>query len=343
MNDEEETLREIFSAHEYLAPDPVAVRAGIRNRARAYARRRKAAQAAGGAVLGAGLVTVGVAAPYLARNTSTHATAGVSALGVAPATASPSPVSSQDVDQALNAYFNAGYTYDDAMQLAKLWNMPDNTVATKVKAAAGQRLLAGEQLPIKPGSTPASPVDAAESADVNAFFDAGYTYDDALSLAKMWNSADAYHAKVTGGQKLLAGETLPIKPGSTASSIEGAPVPSLNGQDGTDIDAFFNAGYTYDDAVQLGKLWKMSDLYQVKATAGEKVAAGETLPIAPGSTATDKKNAAESAGVEAFFNAGYSYDDAVELGKLWKNSNTYQVKITAGQKLIAGETLPIKP
>jgi hypothetical protein len=341
MNDEEEMLRDVFSAHEYLAPDPVAVRAGIRNRARAYRRRRKAAQAAGGAVLGAGLVTVGVAAPYLARNASTHGTSSVSALGVAPATTSPSPISSQDADRALNAYFNAGYNYDDAMQLAKLWNMSDDALA--VKTAAGQKLLAGQQLPIKPSSTPASQVDAAESADVNAFFDAGYTYDDAVRLAQLWKSADAYHAKVTGGQKLLAGETLPIGPGSTPSSIEGAPAASLDSQDTADMDAFFNAGYTYDDAVQLGKLWKMSDLSQIKATAGKKVAAGETLPIAPGSTATDKQNATESADVEAFFNAGYTYDDAVRLGQMWNNANTYQVKVTAGQKLIAGETLPIKP
>jgi hypothetical protein len=341
MNEEEEMLREVFSAHEYLAPDPVAVRAGIRNRARAYARRRKAAQAAGGAVLGAGLVTAGVAAPYLARNATTHGTSSVSALGAAPTTTSPSPVSSQDADRALNAYFNAGYNYHDAMQLATLWNMPDDALA--VKTAAGQKLLAGQQLPIKPSSTPASPVDAAESADVNAFFNAGYTYDDALKLARLWKSADAYHAKVTGGQKLLAGETLPVKPGSTPSSIEAAPSLGFDSQDAADIDAFFNAGYTYDDAVQLGKLWNNSDLYDVKASAGKKVAAGETLPIAPGSTATDKKNAAEAANVEAFFNAGYTYDDAVQLGKLWNNSDTYQVKVAAGQKLIAGETLPIKP
>jgi hypothetical protein len=279
MNEEEEMLRELFSAHEYLAPDPVAVRAGIRNRARAYARRRKAAQAAGGAVLGAGLVTAGVAAPYLARNTSTHGTSSVSALGVAPASTSPSPISSQDVNRALIAYFNAGYTYDDATQLAKVWNMPDDALA--VKTAAGQKLLAGQQLPIKPSATPAGPVDAAEAADVNAFFSAGYTYDDALELAQLWKSADAYHAKVTGGQKLLAGDTLPVAPGSTSSSVEGAPAPGVDSSAARDIDAFFNAGYTYDDAVQLGKLWNNSDTYQVKVAAGQKLIAGETLPIKP--------------------------------------------------------------
>jgi hypothetical protein len=30
------------------------------------------------------------------------------------------------------------------------------------------------------------------------------------------------------------------------------------------------------------------------------------------------------------------------LGKLWKDSDTYQVKIDAGKKLIAGQPLPFK-
>ena len=47
---------------------------------------------------------------------------------------------------------------------------------------------------------------------MDAFFAAGYDYDDAVQLAKLWKKADAYQAKVEGGKRLLAGETLPIKP-----------------------------------------------------------------------------------------------------------------------------------
>jgi hypothetical protein len=36
--------------------------------------------------------------------------------------------------------------------------------------------------------------------------------DDAVKLAKLWHLKDAYAAKVAGGEKLLAGQTLPIKP-----------------------------------------------------------------------------------------------------------------------------------
>ena len=349
MNDEDELLHEVFKAHEYLAPDPVAVRAGIRNRARAYARRRKAAQAAGGAVLGAGLVTVGVAAPYLARNASNHSTSGVAALGapssgaVTSAAASsptplPSPVSSQEAQRALDAYFAAGYDYNDAMQLAVLWKMPND--ALTVKTAAGEKLLAGESLPIKPSSGPVSSASAAEVDATNAFFNAGYTYDDALKLAELWTLPDAYHAKVTGGQKLLAGQTLPIKPGSTPSSIE---TTSPAGLADSALTAYFNAGYDYNDAMQLAKLWNMTDPAAVKTTAGEKLLAGQTLPIKPSGTPVSTPSAQETADINAFFNAGYTYNDAVQLAGLWKLADAYHAKITGGQKLLAGQTLPIKP
>lgn len=350
MNDEDEMLRDVFKAHEYLAPDPVAVRAGIRNRARAYARRRKAAQAAGGAVLGAGLVTAGVAAPYLARNATSHSTSGVAALGAPTAstassdtaatspTPMPSPLSSQDAQRALDAYFNAGYDYNDAMQLAVLWNMPNDALAVKTKA--GEKLFTGQKLPIPPSSTPASPTSVAEQNDTNAFFNAGYTYDDALKLAQLWNEPDAYHAKITGGQKLLAGQTLPIKPGSTPSSIE---TTSPAGIADSALTAYFNAGYDYNDAMQLAKLWNMTDPAAVKTAAGQKLLAGQTLPIKPSGTPVSTPSAQETADINAFFNAGYTYNDAVQLASLWKLADPYHAKITGGQKLLAGQTLPIKP
>ena len=56
------------------------------------------------------------------------------------------------------------------------------------------------------------PYNSTTDADVNAFFAAGYTYDDAVTLSKMWSISDTYQVKVDAGQKLLAGQTLPIKP-----------------------------------------------------------------------------------------------------------------------------------
>ena len=75
---------------------------------------------------------------------------------------------------------------------------------------AGKRLLAGQKLPIKPD--PASARAGLESRRVDAFFGAGYDYDDAVRLAKIWKEKDAYGAKVEGGKRLLAGQTLPFRP-----------------------------------------------------------------------------------------------------------------------------------
>ena len=105
------------------------------------------------------------------------------------------------------AFLFAGYDWDDAVKLAKIWKIAD---VNDAKAEAGRRLLAGQQLPIKP--SPKNVASALEAKRVNAFFDAGYDYGDAVKLAKIWKTADPYTAKVRAGKKLLAGDPLPIRP-----------------------------------------------------------------------------------------------------------------------------------
>jgi uncharacterized protein YciW len=258
---------------------------------------------------------------------------------------SPSPLTSAQQDQAISAYFAAGYDYNDALALAQLWHMSGDP--STIKAEAGRLLLAGQKLPFAASATGVA--TAAQDADLNAFFAAGYTYEDAVGLAQLWKMTDPYQAKIDAGAKLVAGVALPLKPGSQPT----APTVATSSSDSVstaDLNAYFAAGYTYEDALGLGTLWKDSDTYQVKVDAGAKLLAGETLPVAPGSQPTPaaeiSANAAASASdaaVAAYFSAGYTYDDAVTLGTLWKDSDTYQVKIDAGQKLLAGQTLPIKP
>jgi hypothetical protein len=214
-----EQLREAFEAHENLAPDPAAVYARVQELARTYKRRRRGAQAAGGAVLGAGLIAGAINLPALLPG-QPATTVTMVAPGAAP-TSSPSPKLSapalspaeQRLQKEWDAYFGAGYGYDDAVKLAKIWHSKAEIGA--VKAEAGRRLLAGKKLPIKPG--PESPATGGgtaskEAAQVDAFFAAGYDYTDAVKLAKLWKQSDPYQAKVLGGKKLLAGDTLPIRP-----------------------------------------------------------------------------------------------------------------------------------
>ncbi|MFD0481764.1 hypothetical protein ACFQ46_04080 [Kineococcus sp. GCM10028916] len=123
---------------------------------------------------------------------------------------------STDADQASReVFFAAGYTYDDAVVLGAQWSQDP----WEAKVTGGEKLTAGETLPIAPGSSPTAPSDPGtgvgvgddESAAVDAFFAAGYTYADAVALGTVWN-VDPWEAKVTGGGKLLAGETLPVAP-----------------------------------------------------------------------------------------------------------------------------------
>ncbi len=280
-----ELLRDAFVAHEHLAPDAEVVYAGAKARARAYRRRRRAAQGAGGAVLGAGVVAAGINLPGLLPQSNGRAGLTISAAAGGPSQAVPSSLSPAQQQVAWDAYFAAGYGYDDAVQLGKLWNMTADPGT--IKAEAGRRLLAGQTLPIQPhpnASVPASSVDPAETADINAFFDAGYTYNDAVQLAQLWSTADPYHAKIDAGRKLLAGVPLPIAPSapsSAASQPSASATASVSAADQTDIDAFYSAGYTYADAVKLAQLWHSTDPYGAKITAGRQLLAGQTLPIAP--------------------------------------------------------------
>jgi uncharacterized protein YciW len=347
MNDEAEQLREAFVTHEYLAPDPDVVYKGIKVRARAYYRRRRTAQAAGGAVLSAGVVAGSVNLPDLLSH-SGHGGGTTISLAAPSASAASSTLSQQEQDRALAAYFNAGYGYDDAVQLAKLWNMAGDPGLVKV--AAGERLLAGQTLPIAPHPNSAAPPDAPVGPPtVEAFFAAGYTYDDAVTLASLWKTADPYSAKVKAGQRLLAGQTVPVAASTT---------PGPNALDTARVDEFFAAGYTYGDAVTLAGLWHSADPYSAKIEGGRRIAAAEQLPIPPSSTAATATpsmsptapgapGAAASdssqADIDAFYAAGYTYNDAVNLAQLWHTTDTYQAKIDGGQKLLAGQTLPIAP
>jgi hypothetical protein len=177
--------------------------------------------------------------------------------------------------------------------------------------------------------------------DLAAYFAAGYGYDDAVQLAALWHTQqDIGLVKAEAGRRLLAGQTLPIPPQHPNPSVYSQPGPAA-AADAAALQAFFDAGYVWDDAVQLAALWKMSDPSAAKVAAGQKLEAGQKLPIAP--KPANVAAAKEAAAVAKFFAAGYTYDDAVKLAALWKLKDAYAAKVAGGEKLLAGQTLPIKP
>ena len=271
MTDHDEQLREAFETHEILAPDPASVYARVLELSRTYKRRRRTAQVAGTAVLGAGLIAGAIQLPSMLPGPSGGGGVALSVGAPAPSVA-PS-YSQADLERDWAAYFAAGYGYNDAVQLAALWHSDDKLGL--VKAEAGRRLLAGETLPIAPHPDPVptpDPSDSAEAAALQAFFDAGYVWDDAVQLATLWHLDDPSRAKVDAGKMLGSGQTLPIqpKPDNVAAAKEAAAVGK-----------FFDAGYDYNDAVRLAALWHLKDAYAAKVAGGQKLLAGQTLPINP--------------------------------------------------------------
>ncbi len=262
-------LREAFETYENNTPDPAVVYAQVQELSKKYKRRRRGAQIAAGGVIGAGLLAGAINLPsFLPGNSATLSPAA------APAVSASAPSADDVLQEQYDAYTDAGYGYDDAGRLAKLWKMSDDN-RPAVKAEAGRRLLLGETLPITP--KPDVPVedDALTPAEVKqygAFFGAGYVWADAEKLAAIWKLDDAPAAKIEAGKRLLAGQDLPIKPkkANVAAALETKRA-----------DAFFAKGYDVSDAVKLADLWNLKEPWQAKVEGGKRILAGQTLPIQP--------------------------------------------------------------
>ncbi|MEV0894618.1 hypothetical protein [Promicromonospora sp. MEB111] len=104
-----------------------------------------------------------------------------------------------------DAFWDAGYSAEDQVELAELWSVD----IIEVKARAGQMVLDGERLPFKPGTHTTSQPSAEEIASSQAFIDSGYTSEDLAALSALWN-VDEMEAKVRAGEILLAGKPLPL-------------------------------------------------------------------------------------------------------------------------------------
>jgi hypothetical protein len=110
-----------------------------------------------------------------------------------------------------DAFFGAGYVWADAEKLAGIWHLDD---APAAKEEAGKRLLAGQDVPVKPrpANVAAAKKQKVENQRLDAFFGKGYDGADAAKLAGLWHLKTPYDAKIEAGKRLLAGDTLPIQP-----------------------------------------------------------------------------------------------------------------------------------
>lgn len=113
-----------------------------------------------------------------------------------------------------DAFWDAGYFMEDADVLATLWHLE----LTEAKGRAGQLLLDGQPVPIAPGSSlDLTDPDTIEMLEMRAYWDAGYTNEDGVTLAALWN-VDVFEAKAAAGRLLRDGQALPIAPSGTPES-----------------------------------------------------------------------------------------------------------------------------
>ena len=240
------------------------------------------------------------------------------------------PTSVESIAQrAIAAFYGAGYTYTEGLDLAVLWG---SSTAHDAKVTAGTKLLDHVALPFAPGHAPTTWTTEQEAA---AWFADGRDLTDLTQLAVVWlgegDTAEAppktgdgafYDVKVAAGTRLLAGEQLPSVPKTFT--------------DDQDVSAFLLWGGDYQEALQLAAVWSSPSVGSAKVAAGSKHLAGEDLPKIP-ATFTRAQD------VAAFRAAGYDRADARALAHLWHSRSVHAAKVTAGSKLLAGLELPIAP
>ncbi|GAB4086314.1 hypothetical protein GCM10028784_29440 [Myceligenerans cantabricum] len=151
------------------------------------------------------VVGIGFAASGLVAGAAAGAAAASPAFSQVVYEATGLGIGAHYTQEQYDAFWGAGFTAEDQVALEELWG----TDPVETKAKAGQMMLDGRKLPFEPGSHVA---DVAEQAAVDRFLGDGYTTDDAEDLAELWNLDTAYEAKAAGGERLNAGEVLPIEP-----------------------------------------------------------------------------------------------------------------------------------
>jgi hypothetical protein len=179
--------------------------------------------------------------------------------------------------------------------------------------------------------------DPAEAA-VQAFVDAGYTSDDADVLSESWGTPSPYRAKVKAGSFLVDGVKLAATPLADPAADDGLGPYQLTAY-------FFRAGYTYEHGQVLARHWGV-DTAEAKARAGSELRTVGVLPfVDPVPVVTEATTAQDEDRFDAFFEAGYDYDDSVLLARHWGfgSEGFAEAKLKAGGLLLDDQPLPEVP
>ena len=209
--------------------------------------------------------------------------------------------------------------------------------ATSFGAAQATGTATADQ-PAPPPAPAPEPGDEVDTAALDAFLDAGYSYVDAEYLAAAWNLGDPFEAKVKAGGYLLESVPLVDTPLADPSGDDGLSGEQL-------VDVFLSFGYTLADAEVLAERWEVP-VEDAKVFAGSELKVVGVLPLVDvagdvGPGGDQALSEADIAAAGVFLDAGCTYDDAVVLAGYWSlGEDTYAAKVKAGSLLVEGLALP---
>jgi hypothetical protein len=232
-------------------------------------------------------------------------------------------VSADDV-AAADAFYAAGYGYDDAVLLAELRRLPDSFAA---KVEAGRVLLGGTALADSPLADPTLDDGLSDEYLAQVAVSWGYAPGDIDVLAQAWG-VDAAEAAVRAGRELKTVGVLPF-----------VDLPTGEVAESEAAGAFFDAGYSYTDAGVLAQRWGLPDPYGAKVKAGGYLRDGTALAASPLADPTAAEGRTSEDLAAAFTAAGYTADDAALLAEQW-GVDVAEAQARAGGELASVGVLP---
>lgn len=166
------------------------------------------------------------------------------------------------------------------------------------------------------------------------------TGGDALVLRSSTSTADS-----AAGQDFRSSGAVALVVDSDGQPVDPNAIDPMRGWDESDLDAYaayWEAGYNYNQLLTLASEWNLSE-FEAKARAGAAILAGDTSSfeniiagIEPFLEELETYDAAASNPTDAFWDAGFTYDDALALAEVW-NLDSWDAKILAAEMIQDGD------
>jgi hypothetical protein len=130
--------------------------------------------------------------------------------------------------------------------------------------------------------------------------------------------------------QIAVAQTLPATPLICQSAPRVAQSPD-------ELEAFFNAGYGYWDAMVLAKFWG-EGVMDAKWRAGAKLLGPIESKVYLQFVVTDarSKALANAQSLNFYRESGYNYDDAERLARFWGKDTAYEGKLMIERNIIMG-------